>query len=91
MDALAELVDALPEGVVVTDPVRAEKYRWDRSQDPGAGTPVAVVRAEDAAQVQATVRWAARHGVPVVPRARGPASPAGRARSTAGSCSAWSG
>lgn len=71
MDALAELVDALPEGVVVTDPVRAEKYRWDRSQDPGAGTPVAVVRAEDAAQVQATVRWAARHGVPVVPRGAG--------------------
>ncbi|CAM3611241.1 FAD-binding oxidoreductase [Nocardioides zeicaulis] len=71
MDALAELVEALPAGVVVTDPVRTEKYRWDRSQDPGAGTPVAVVRAEDAGQVQTAVRWAARHGVPVVPRGAG--------------------
>jgi glycolate oxidase len=71
MEALAELVDQLPDGVVVVDADRVEKYRWDRSQDPHAGTPLAVVRAEDAAQVQATVRWAARHGVPVVPRGAG--------------------
>jgi glycolate oxidase len=70
-DALAELVDALPDGVVVTDPERVEKYRWDRSQDPLTGTPAAVVRAEDAAQVQLAVRWAAAHGVPVVPRGAG--------------------
>ncbi len=70
-DTLADLIDALPEGVVVTDPDKVEKYRWDRSQDPATGTPMAVVRAEDAAQVQAAVRWAAAHRVPVVPRGAG--------------------
>jgi glycolate oxidase len=70
-EALAELVDSLPDGVVVTDPDAVEKYRWDRSQDPGTGTPAAVVRAEDAGQVQTAVRWAAAHRVPVVPRGAG--------------------
>lgn len=70
-DVLAELVDALPEGVVVTDPDQVEKYRWDRSQDPHTGTPSAVVRAEDTDQVQTAVRWAAAHRVPVVPRGAG--------------------
>jgi glycolate oxidase len=69
--ALAELVDALPDGVVVTDPDRVEKYRWDRSQDPHTGTPLAVVRAEQADHVQTAVRWAAAHRVPVVPRGAG--------------------
>ncbi|MEJ7796313.1 MAG: FAD-linked oxidase C-terminal domain-containing protein [Nocardioides sp.] len=69
--ALAELIDALPDGVVVTDADKVEKYRWDRSQDPGTGTPIAVVRAEDAGQVQTAVRWAAAHRVPVVPRGAG--------------------
>ena len=71
MEALSELLDALPAGVVVVEPDQVEKYRWDRSQDPGTGTPVAVVRAEDAGQVQTAVRWAARHRVPVVPRGAG--------------------
>ncbi len=71
MDVLTELVDALPDGVVVTDPDKVEKYRWDRSQDPDTGTPAAVVRAEDSEQVQTAVRWAAAHGVPVVPRGAG--------------------
>ncbi len=70
-DALAELIEALPAGVVVTEPDRVEKYRWDRSQDPGTGTPAAVVRAQDADQVQTAVRWAAEHRVPVVPRGAG--------------------
>jgi glycolate oxidase len=71
MDALAELTGALPDGVVVTDPDAMEKYRFDWSKDVGAGMPVAVVRAQDAAQVQEAVRWAARHRVPVVPRGAG--------------------
>lgn len=73
MDAQAvrELVEALPDGVVVTDPAAVEKYRRDWSRDESAGTPVAVVRAEDAGQVQAAVRWAAAHRVPVVPRGAG--------------------
>ncbi len=71
MRALEELRDALPDGVVVTDPAAVEKYRHDWSRDPSAGTPVAVVRAEDTAQVQTTMRWATAHRVPVVPRGAG--------------------
>ena len=71
MEALAELVESLPPGVVATDPATVEGYRHDWSRDTGAGTPVAVVRAEDAGQVQAAVRWAAKHRVPVVPRGAG--------------------
>ena len=69
--AVADLVAALPDGVVVTDADAMEKYRFDWSRDQSAGTPVAVVRAEDAGQVQTAVRWAAEHGVSVVPRGAG--------------------
>lgn len=71
MDALAELISSLPDGVVVLDPDVVEAYRFDWSRDPSAGTPVAVVRAGDVGQVQTTVRWAAEHRVPVVPRGAG--------------------
>lgn len=71
MDVLSELVAALPPGVVTTDPATVEGYRFDWSRDASAGTPTAVVRAEDAGQVQEAVRWAARHHVPVVPRGAG--------------------
>ena len=71
MDEIAELVGSLPSGVVIVDPDGVEKYRYDWSRESGAGTPVAVVRAQDAAQVQVAVRWAARHRVPVVPRGAG--------------------
>ncbi len=57
--------------VVATDPATLEKYRFDWSRDTGAGTAVAVVRAESADQVQTAVRWAAHHRVPVVPRGAG--------------------
>jgi glycolate oxidase len=68
---LAGLVDALPGGVVVTERAAIEKYREDFARDGSAGQPVAVVRAEDAGQVQTAVRWAAAHRVPVVPRGAG--------------------
>jgi glycolate oxidase len=71
MDSLEELRAALPGDVVVTDPTAVEKYRHDWSRDPSAGRPLAVVRAEDAGQVQVAVRWAAAHRVPVVPRGAG--------------------
>jgi len=71
MEPLAELTAALPVGVVVADPDAVEKYRHDFTRDPTAGHPLAVVRAEDAGQVQTAVRWAARHRVPVVPRGAG--------------------
>src|SRR5687768_3417827 len=70
-DVLDQLTAALPDGVVLTDPAAMEKYRHDWSRDADAGTPVAVVRAEDAGQVQAAMRWAAEHRVPVVPRGAG--------------------
>ncbi|WP_157489064.1 FAD-linked oxidase C-terminal domain-containing protein [Pseudofrankia sp. DC12] len=70
-EVLAELVEALPAGVVVTEPELLEKYRRDRATGPNVGTPVAAVRAESAEQVQTAVRWAARHRVPVVPRGAG--------------------
>ncbi len=70
-EVLAELVEKLPAGVVLTDSDAMEKYRYDWSHDRFAGTPDAVVRAQDAEQVQTAVRWAARHRVPVVPRGAG--------------------
>ncbi len=70
-EAVAELVDSLPDGVVATGAEAVEKYRHDWSRDAAAGTPLAVVRAEDATQVQAAMRWAARHRIPVVPRGAG--------------------
>jgi glycolate oxidase len=69
--AVDELRGSLPDGVVVTDRDAVEKYRHDWSRDPSAGTPLAVVRAEDAGQVQTAMRWANEHAVPVVPRGAG--------------------
>ena len=66
-----DLVAALPDGVVVTQADAMEKYRFDWSRDQSAGDPLAVVRAEDAGQVQTAVRWAAEHGVGIVPRGAG--------------------
>jgi glycolate oxidase len=69
--AVAELAAGFPEGVLATDPVTLEKYRHDWTRDASAGMPLAAVRAESTAHVQQTVRWAARHGIPVVPRGAG--------------------
>jgi len=71
MEALQDLIDALPDGVVLTEPDATEKYRHDWSRDDRAGHPLAVIRAQDAGQVQTAVRWAAEHRVPVVPRGAG--------------------
>ena len=68
--ALAELVERLGDSVR-TDPATCENYRFDWARDPAAGTPLAVVRARDVAEVQETMRWAAARGVPVVPRGAG--------------------
>lgn len=62
----AELGDAL-----VTDPGALEAVRADRSGHVAPASPLALVRAADVAQVQATMRWASRHGIPVVPRGAG--------------------
>lgn len=68
---LAGLTEALTPGALLTDPEAVAAYRFDYTADAGAGMPLAVVRASSAADVQATVRWAAQHDVPVVPRGAG--------------------
>ncbi|MGA5465833.1 FAD-binding oxidoreductase [Mycobacterium sp. NPDC050041] len=68
---VAELVDELPDGVVVTDPDVVAAYRHDRAADPAAGTALAVVRPRRTEEVQTVLRWASTHGVPVVPRGMG--------------------
>jgi glycolate oxidase len=71
MTSVDDLVASLPDGVVLTEPDAMEKYRFDWSRDQTAGKPLAVVRAEDAGQVQVAVRWAAANDIPVVPRGAG--------------------
>ncbi|KAA8967663.1 FAD-linked oxidase C-terminal domain-containing protein [Mycobacterium sp.] len=70
-DALADLIAELPAGMVVTDPAVTEGYRQDRALDPGAGKPLAVVRPRRTEDVQAVLRWASEHRVPVVTRGAG--------------------
>ena len=69
--AVAELVGMLPEGVVVTAPDALEKYRfdWTTTQPPAPRSPPCGPRTRR--QVQATMRWATAHGIPVVPRGAG--------------------
>jgi glycolate oxidase len=69
--ALDELAGLLPDGALLTDRDVVAGYRHDWAKDPDAGWPAAVVRATCTADVQAVVRWAARHRVPVVPRGAG--------------------
>lgn len=69
--AIDELGGALPTGRVVTDPDVLGGYRHDRAPDLPAGTPAAVIRPRTTAEVQAVMRAASRHGVPVVPRGAG--------------------
>ncbi|MDT4946622.1 MAG: glycolate oxidase [Pseudonocardiales bacterium] len=68
---LAELAAALPDGALLTDRDVVASYRQDWARDPQAGWPLAVVRATCTADVQATLRWATQHRVPVVPRGAG--------------------
>src|SRR5271165_228481 len=70
-DVLASLIEELPEGMVVTDPAKTDKYRQDRALDPSAGKPMAVLRPLRTEDVQAVLRWASRHRIPVVPRGAG--------------------
>lgn len=68
---LDSLIAELPEGTVVTDPDIVASYRQDRAHDPDAGTALAVVRPRRTEEVQAVMRWATAHRVPVVPRGAG--------------------
>ena len=70
-DLVADLAGALSDGALVTDADIVDAYRRDRADMVVPGTPVAVVRAASAADVQATMRVASAHRVPVVPRGAG--------------------
>ena len=64
----AELRPALAAGALVTDPDVIGSYSHDEAIFcPGDGA-VALVRATTIEDVQATMRFASTHGVPVVPR-----------------------
>ena len=71
VSVLPALIDELGAGVVVTDPEILASYRHDYAMDPDAGMPLAVVRPTSTEQVQAVLRWASAHRVPVVPRGAG--------------------
>ena len=71
MPVLADLIAILPPGAVITDPDAMDAYRRDRANDPTAGVPLAVVRATRTEDVQATVRFAAATGIPLIPRGAG--------------------
>jgi glycolate oxidase len=66
-----QLSRALPDGRVVTDADVVDAYRRDEADLVEPGTPLAVVLARDAADVQTTMRWATEHCIPVVPRGAG--------------------
>jgi glycolate oxidase len=68
---LAELVELLPPGTVLTDPDLCASYQYDKARDPSAEVPLAVVRPTETAQVQAVMRWAQAASVAVVPRGAG--------------------
>ncbi|MGN6742457.1 MAG: FAD-binding oxidoreductase, partial [Amnibacterium sp.] len=69
-DALERLAEQLGEALV-TAPGALAGYRTDRSGWTTAETPLAAVRARDTADVQAALRIASAHGIPVVPRGAG--------------------
>ncbi|MGU3434909.1 FAD-binding oxidoreductase [Actinomycetes bacterium M1A6_2h] len=71
ISTLDTLVDSLSTSDVVTDPDIMASYRQDWARDPDAGTPLAVVRARSTEDIQAVMRWATEHSVPVVPRGAG--------------------
>ena len=79
LDGLRALIgDALR-----TDLLTLEAARADKSGQVSAGVPLAVVEATTIEQVQAAMRFASAHGIPVVPRGAGTGL-AGGANATTG-------
>ncbi|MDP4508259.1 FAD-binding oxidoreductase [Nonomuraea turcica] len=70
MRPIDALVNALPEGRVLTDPDVIDSYARDRTfLEPGK--PLGVVLAASRDDVVTTMTWASEHRVPVVPRGGG--------------------
>jgi glycolate oxidase len=68
---LALLLDALPEGRVLSEPDLTMSYRHDEAEWAPAGEPLAVVRPRSTAEVQTVVRHCRDHSIPIVPRGAG--------------------
>ena len=68
-NALADLRAAHPH--LVTDAETMAGYAHDEAEWAAHGTPLALARPRDTAEVRAIVEACARHGVPVVPRGAG--------------------
>jgi glycolate oxidase len=71
VDPIDELRDQLPQGRLLTDVDVVEAYRRDEARLVEPGRPLGVVLAHDVGDVQATLRWATRHRVPIVARGAG--------------------
>jgi glycolate oxidase len=70
-DPIDELAESLGDGRLVTDPDVVSSYRADQAQWVEGGIPAAVVMARAVEDVSATLAWATKHEVPVVPRGAG--------------------
>jgi glycolate oxidase len=70
-DEVDELRETLPGGRIITDPGIMDSYRRDQTTFMTAGQPRCVVVARSTADVAATLSWAQRYRVPVVPRGGG--------------------
>jgi glycolate oxidase len=71
VNAIHELRAELPSVQLITDEDAVEAYRRDEARMVEPGRPLGVVLARDVGDVQTTMRWATRHGVPVVARGAG--------------------
>ena len=67
-EILAALTAALPDGGLVTDADVLAAHARDHADLCDAGTPLALVRPRDTAQVAAVLAVASEYGVPVVPQ-----------------------
>jgi len=82
-DVLDELQATMHAGQVITDQDVMDSYRRDQTPVLAPGQPRCVVLARSTEDVAATLAWAQRHEVPVVPRGGG-TSLAGGATATDG-------
>lgn len=67
----AELERLLPAGQLVRDPEVMASFAHDEAEWAPYGTPAAVARPRETADVKKIVEWCAEHGVPIVARGAG--------------------
>jgi glycolate dehydrogenase FAD-linked subunit len=70
-DVLDELRVSVADRQILTDPDVMDSYRRDQTPALAPGEPFCVVLARSTADVAATLAWAQRHELPVVPRGGG--------------------